>query len=97
MTTNKLSRARKFVCDAREKHIGIFERNEPLKLLPFELRYLFRRQAPDRYVIDMSSSSSHPILLKPTEYWRISNEEDRLFVDKHFVPLFEKKGYDVQE
>lgn len=94
---NKLSRARKFVRDARKKQIGIFEENDPLKVLPFELRYLFRRKAPDRYVIDMSTSSSDPTLLKPTEYWRISNEEDRLFVDEHFVPLFKEKGYRIQE
>lgn len=58
------------------------------------MRYLFRRQAPDRYVLDMSSKE-HPILLKPTEYFTAAYE-DRLFVDEIYLHLFKQKGYLVQ-
>jgi endonuclease YncB( thermonuclease family) len=85
--------ARKFVSDARKSHIGIFDTQDRLLLLPFELRYLARRKAPDRYVLDMSKD--RPKILKPTDYHLIPNEEDRLFIDEQFVPLFEKKGYQV--
>lgn len=83
---------------ARKKKIGIYSIDEdgPLKLQSFELRYLFRRSPPERFVIDMSSVTDTPILLKPTEYYTIPNEEDRLFVDEHYIHLFEKKGYKIE-
>jgi endonuclease YncB( thermonuclease family) len=86
--------ARKFVSDARSSHIGIYNTHDPLLLLPFELRYLARRKGPDRYVLDMSEDN--PKILKPIDYHLIPNEEDRLFIDEHFVPYFEKKGYQVE-
>lgn len=86
--------ARNFVNDARSTGTGIFDNQDPLFLLPFELRYLARRRKPDRYVLD--TSKDVPKLLKPTDYYLIRNEEDRLFIDTHFVPLFENKGYRVE-
>jgi endonuclease YncB( thermonuclease family) len=53
--SKRLRDARNYVKNARESHLGIFNSNNPLKLLAFELRYLCRRQPPDRYVIDLSS------------------------------------------
>jgi hypothetical protein len=75
----------------RESHLGIFDLNNPLKLLTFELRYLCRRQPLDRYAIDLSSD--RPKLLKPTQYYTIKNLEDRLFIPEEYVPLF-KAGYE---
>jgi endonuclease YncB( thermonuclease family) len=86
--------ARNFVIDARRAGIGIFSNQDPLLLLPFELRYIAGRRSPNRYVLDMSKDT--PKLLKPTDYYLIQNEEDRLFIDDHFVPLFEKKGYHIE-
>jgi endonuclease YncB( thermonuclease family) len=90
----RIKLARSFVSHARSAGIGIFDNQDPLLLLPFELRYLARRRKPDRYVLDMSKAT--PKLLKPTDYYLVQNEEDRLFIDEHFVPLFEKKGYETE-
>jgi hypothetical protein len=49
-----LLEARRSVKDAREKKIGIFDEKSPLMLEPFELRFLARREAPSRRVIDMT-------------------------------------------
>jgi endonuclease YncB( thermonuclease family) len=89
----RLSQARQFVRNARNARIGIFDASDPLVLLPFELRFLARREMPTRYIMNLSAAN--PVLLKPTEYHQIANIEDRLFIDKHFVPLFEQKGYTV--
>jgi endonuclease YncB( thermonuclease family) len=87
----RMKMARNFVNDARRAGIGIFDNQDPLALMPFELRYLAGRRNPNRYVLDISKDM--PTLLKPTDYYLIPKEEDRLFIDEHFVPLFEKKGY----
>ncbi|MCC7244293.1 MAG: hypothetical protein IT269_01325, partial [Saprospiraceae bacterium] len=51
---SKLNSARKAVAQAREMNLGIFDANEPLRVMPFELRFLSRKKAPDRYFIDLS-------------------------------------------
>ena len=89
-----LSQARKYVRDARDQQIGIFDDVDPLALEPFELRYLARRQAPPRRVIDMTADDS--VLLKPTNYYQIPNSEDRFFVNPEHVPLFKEQGYTMQ-
>ena len=96
-----LVEARRFVRAAREGGCGLFEpvaEHGPLRLLPFELRYLAQRRAPQRYVLDLSKAGTDEarMLLSPREYYRVPHWEDRLFIDPHFVPLFEKKGYSVQ-
>jgi hypothetical protein len=48
-----------------------------------------------RYVIDLSIPDK-PVLMKPNQYYRIKNYEDRLFIPPEFVPLFREKGYDIQ-
>lgn len=90
--SKRLMNARNYVRKARESHLGIFDSNNPLKLLAFELRYIFRRQIPDRYVIDLSSE--RPKILKPTQYHTIRNLEDRLFIAEEYVPLFIRSGYE---
>jgi hypothetical protein len=95
---NRLTDARNSVRAARKDEIGIYSREKdgPLKLQSFELRYLFRRKPPERFVIDMSASDTSPILLRPTEYYTIPHEEDRLFVDVNYIHLFKSKGYRIQ-
>jgi endonuclease YncB( thermonuclease family) len=87
----RIKMVRNFVIDARRAGIGIFDSQDPLALLPFESRYLAGRRNPNRYVLDMSKDM--PTILKPTDYYLIPREEDRLFIDEYFMPLFEKKGY----
>ncbi len=88
---DNLGKARKWVKEARTNGLGTFNTNTPLKLEPFELRYLSRRVPPNRWVIDLTKSDS--TLLKPQNYFTIPYAEDRLFVDKHYVPLFVKHDW----
>jgi endonuclease YncB( thermonuclease family) len=82
--------AREFIADARKNHTGIFDEKDPLRIEPFELRYLAGRRPPERWVIDLSKNDD--ILVAPQNYYQI-NMEDRLFVPEEFVPLFESKGW----
>jgi endonuclease YncB( thermonuclease family) len=85
--------AREFVAAARKKHIGIFNKENPLRIEPFELRYLAGRRPPERWVIDLSKDDN--ILVAPQNYFLIKME-DRLFVAEEHVPLFEAKGWKRQ-
>jgi hypothetical protein len=84
----KLKAARDGIKKARNDHTGIFEAGNELLLEPFKLRYLGRREAPKRWVIDLSKNDN--ILINPQEYYKI-NMEDRLFVDYEYIPLFVEK------
>jgi hypothetical protein len=92
--TGTLGQARKLAKEAREAGIGVWgeptgadaESGGPLRVLPFELRYLARRRGPDRYVIDLSKDSNQ--LLPPHLYFTIPNPEDRLYIPEEYVPLF---------
>lgn len=90
----RLTQSRNFVRTARKQRLGIFQKDNPLLLEPFELRFLARRQPPDRWVIDMTKQ--RPALLKPTNYCRIPNPEDRLFIPAAYVPAFHLRGYRVE-
>jgi hypothetical protein len=87
-----LGPARQWVKNARQGGAGVFASNDPLRLQPFELRMLARRQAPSRWVIDLSNPSTNT-LLPPKEYVTIPNVEDRLFVPTEYVPLFRERGW----
>jgi endonuclease YncB( thermonuclease family) len=93
---NKLKAARKAVADARAAGLGVFDPNDKLILLPYELRFIARlnSKGPDRYVIDLGTSGGNKIL-KPERYFKIANLEDRLFIPKEFVPLFVQNGWQV--
>lgn len=93
----KLQAARKSVSDARTAKKGVFEVADPLILLPYELRFIARKdtKGPDRFVIDLGQSGSN-IILKPEKYFKIKNYEDRLFIPKEFVPLFTTNGWQIQ-
>lgn len=88
-----LGRARRGVQQAREAGLGVWHHAEPLHVLPFELRFLAQRRAPDRYVLDLSDNARE--LLHPQSYFRIPNPEDRLFVNAEHAPLFKEKGWSV--
>ncbi|WP_040805778.1 hypothetical protein [Nocardia concava] len=96
----RLDAARQSVKAARAAHDGVFETADPLRLLPFELRYLGRvaerggqtvRTGPDRWVIDLNATDGK--LLAPHRYIEIPLPEDRLFVPSEFLPLFLLKGW----
>ena len=86
-----LSRARRWVKEARDAKLGIFTKSNGLRVYPFELRFLARREAPNRWVIDLTRDDER--LLPPQKYFTVSNPEDRLFVPSEYVPLFERKGW----
>ncbi|MCU0952972.1 MAG: hypothetical protein MUC68_18610, partial [Burkholderiaceae bacterium] len=73
-----LRAARLAVRAARAEQRGVFEAADPLRLAPFELRYLAGRRAPSRWVVDLSSDSD--LLLPPQRYIEIPHDEDRLYV-----------------
>ncbi|MDQ3302315.1 MAG: hypothetical protein M3518_03060 [Actinomycetota bacterium] len=85
-----LGAARESVREARDLGVGIFGEG-PLRLLPFEVRYLARRRPPDRWVIDLSSDGD--ALIPPQRYHEIPNPEDRLFVSEEYAPLFTEGGW----
>ena len=97
LQATRLQLARKFVSDARIAQKGIFEANDPLILLPYELRFIARKNphVPDRFFIDLGYAKNNKIL-KPQDYYKIQNYEDRLFIPKEFVPLFTGNGWMIE-
>jgi endonuclease YncB( thermonuclease family) len=83
--------ARQFVRDARAQHLGVFEQADPLRLLPFELRFLARRTPPERWVIDLGRNDD--TLIIPQAYFQVADPEDRLFVPAEYMPLFVERGW----
>ncbi|WDT74955.1 MAG: hypothetical protein MPW16_17030 [Candidatus Manganitrophus sp.] len=90
-----LSDARKWVRSARKKKTGLFDAQNPLRLFPFEIRFLSQRRPPDRWVIDLSKSDN--TLIRPQNYYTVPNMEDRLFIPAEFVPLFVEAGWQRQQ
>ena len=86
-----LDEARASVAHARAAGLGIYAAADPLRLYPFELRFLARRKPPERWVIDLGAGDDK--ILAPQRYYAIVNPEDRLFVPSEYVPLFVEKGW----
>ena len=86
----KLQIAIESVRKAREDEIGIFDKDDPLKMQAFEIRFLAQRRLPNRYVIDLSKEDN--ILIDPQKYYLI-NLEDRMYIPYRYVPLFEFSGW----
>ncbi len=86
-----LGAARTWVKHARQANLGIYDAVNPLRLEPFELRYLAGRRVPNRWVIDLGAASNR--LIEPQDYWTIANSEDRLFIPEEYVPLFRDEGW----
>jgi hypothetical protein len=78
-------------CRVRRVSLGLFERADPLRLLPFELRFLARRAAPERWVIDLGRN--YDTLIGPQTYFQVADPVDRLFIPAEYVPLFVEKGW----
>ena len=95
-TTPALRRARDFVRQARANgNVNtVFDPANPLRFEAFEVRYLGRREAPNRAVIDLSRNDN--LILQPQHYFRIPNAEDRLFIPPAFVPLFVSRGWRLE-
>jgi hypothetical protein len=93
-TTSGLRRARELVRQARASGIGVFNPSNPLRFEAFEVRYLGRREAPNRAVIDLSRNDN--VLLQPQHYFRVPHAEDRLFIPPTFVPLFVSRGWRLE-
>ena len=91
-----LGRARQWVRDARSARKGVFDPSvDPggaLKLEAFELRFLARQAAPDRWVLDLTGDHGSQ-LIQPTGYLEVPNPEDRLFIPSEFVELFTARGW----
>jgi hypothetical protein len=85
--------ARESVRQARGEGLGIFDPANPLRVYPFELRFLSRRKPPDRWVIDLSAGDD--LLRDPQSYYLIPNVEDRLYVAEEYVALFVSKGWQL--
>ena len=83
--------ARGAVAAARHDEAGIYQTGDALRVLPFELRFLARRQPPDRWLVDLSSDAE--VLLRPQAYPDVALPEDRLFVPAEYVPLWESHGW----
>src|SRR5262245_52788870 len=89
-----LKRARDFVKSARAAQIGVFVAADPLRFEAFEVRYLGRKEAPTRAVIDLGKNDN--VILRPQSYFKIPFPEDRLFIPPEFVPLFSAKGWRLE-
>jgi endonuclease YncB( thermonuclease family) len=88
---NKLRQARDAVRTARDEEKGIFDRQDPLLLQPFEVRFLADRRLPERWVIDLGKNDDQ--LIPPQQYHTVPNIEDRLFIPDDFIPLFVEAGW----
>jgi endonuclease YncB( thermonuclease family) len=91
---SKLKSARDAVASARQQKIGIFDAADPLRVMPFELRFLSRKKGPERYVINMADEGS-TYLLDPSLYYTIPNAEDRLHIPPEYLPIFKAYGWNV--
>jgi endonuclease YncB( thermonuclease family) len=93
-STPALRRARDFVRQARVDGLGVFNLANPLRFEAFEIRYLGRREPPNRAVIDLSRNDD--VILRPQSYFHIPNPEDRLFIPPAFIPLFVSRGWRLE-
>jgi hypothetical protein len=92
--TGDLKKARDAVKAARTAKLGVFDALDPLRFEAFEIRYLGRREAPNRAVIDLSKNDD--VMLRPQNYFTIPHPEDRLFIPPEFVPLFAARGWRLE-
>lgn len=85
-----LRRAREWARQAQADGVGVYDKGDPLRLFPFELRFLAQRRTPDRWLIDLDRSDE--TLVPPQRYFTV-RPESRLFVSAEYVPLFESAGW----
>jgi hypothetical protein len=95
--TGALGAARGWVKAARAAKKGVFSDDVPnahgkLLLESWELRYLARLGPPDRWVLDLTGQHGDT-LLPPTRYFEVPFPEERLFVPREYIELFQAKGW----
>jgi hypothetical protein len=86
-----LRRAREQIRQARAQQHGIFDAADPLRLYPFELRFLARRQPPTRWLIDLSASDDR--IIPPQKYHTVPHPEDRLWLPDEYIALWVEQGW----
>jgi endonuclease YncB( thermonuclease family) len=86
-----LREARQWVKQVRTGKRGVFAADDPLRLAPFELRYLGKGAPPRRWVADLAHETGE--LKHPQRYFEIADAEDRLFVPEEYVALWEQAGW----
>ncbi|MGH3148332.1 MAG: hypothetical protein ACRDTR_21320, partial [Rubrobacter sp.] len=86
-----LRSAREGVKEARRAGVGVYDAADPLRLEPFEVRFLASRRPPDRWVVDLGKDDD--ALTPPQRYYTVPDPEDRLFLPEEFVPLFVEAGW----
>ena len=79
---------------ARSQGIGVFNPINPLRVMPFELRFISRKKGPERYVINLQDIGGNQ-LLNPAQYYTIANPEDRLHIPPEYLPIFLAFGWKV--
>jgi len=90
--SSKLRQARESVASARANGMGVFDPADPLRVAPFELRFLSRKTRPDRFVIDLARPGNTQ-LLAPERYYTIPHPENRLFIPAEYTPIFRMYGW----
>lgn len=93
-SSSKLNTARAAVALARSQGIGVFNPINPLRVMPFELRFISRKKGPERYVINLQDIGGNQ-LLNPAQYYTIANPEDRLHIPPEYLPIFLAFGWKV--
>ncbi len=93
-SAGKLKSARNSVSQARAQGLGIFNPADPLRVMPFELRFLSRKKRPERYVVNLADEGSR-YLLDPSLYYTVPNPEDRLHIPPEYLPIFKAFGWEV--
>jgi hypothetical protein len=86
-----LGRARDWVKQSRKHHVGIYDAKDPLRVYPFELRFLARREAPTRWLINLMAHDNR--LIPPQKYYTVAHAEDRLWVPDEYLALWVEKGW----
>jgi endonuclease YncB( thermonuclease family) len=86
--------ARAWVRQARADKRGVYAAADPLRLAPFELRFLAGRNPPRRWVVDLARSTGQ--IKPPQRYFEIADPEDRLFVPEEYVELWVRAGWKRQ-
>ncbi|MEY3194806.1 MAG: hypothetical protein RIQ78_903 [Bacteroidota bacterium] len=92
--SGKLNTARDAVSMARSQGIGVFNPDNLLRVMPFELRFISRKKGPERYVINLREVGGN-LLLEPSQYYTIPNPEDRLHIPPEYLPIFLAYGWKV--
>ena len=90
-SATKLNISRQAVGAARANGLGIYDPANPLRVMPFELRFICRKAGPERYLVDLTDTGGNT-LLHPEKYYMV-NPEDRLFIPAEYVPIFESYGW----